>query len=256
MKLLNMYEGKDFDSPEMAKLAKRNLQSKKCLHDNYYDMYVKMVNLADKYLTKSNGIKLELGSGGGFFKSVCADVVTSDVTDINGVDMVIDAQHLPFDDNSVDVIYAAHVLHHIPDVNKFLDEVMRTCKVGGGCVLVEPYWGIMAQLFFKYLHPEDYDTKVVDWSFKSVGAMASANQALSYILLKRDRKVFENKYPKLKIMYDRPFNGIRYIATGGIWLKPYLPEFIFPILAWFENTFWPLMYIFGLHHIFIIKKVD
>lgn len=168
--------------------------------------------------------------------------------------MVIDAQKLPFNNNSVDVIYAVHVLHHIPNVTKFFDEVMRTCKTGGGVVLVEPYWSLAGKLFFKYLHPEDYDDKAKEWSFRSIGAMSSANQALSYLIFKRDRKVFEKKYPKLKVMYDRPFNGLRYIATGGIWLKPFLPGFAFPILAKCEDFFWPLMYIFGIHHVFVIKK--
>lgn len=178
------------------------------------------------------------------------------MTDVNGVDMVVDAQNLPFKNNSVDVIYAVHVLHHIPDVNKFLNEVMRTCKIGGGCVLVEPYWSLAGKFFFKYLHPENFDDKAKEWSFKSEGAMSSANQALSYIILKRDRKIFEQRYPKLKVQYDRPFNGLRYIATGGIWLKPYFPDFLFPILAKFEDFVWPLMYIFGLHHIFVIRKME
>lgn len=253
--LLKKYKGKDFDSPEMSRTAKNNLQNKRCLHDNYVDTYREMIKLANKFLIKDSRVKLELGSGGGFFKEICEDVITSDVTDVNGVDMVIDAQSLPFEDESIDIIYAVHVLHHIPDVNKFLSEVVRVCKVSGGCVLVEPYWSVVGKFFYKHLHPENYNEKVKEWSFESTGAMSGANQALSYLILKRDRKIFNEKYPELNVEYDRPFNGLRYIATGGIWLKPYLPEFIFPILTWIEKKFWPLMYIFGIHHIFVIKKV-
>lgn len=254
--MLNKYRGIDFDSPQMAKAAKKNLYNKKCLYDNYVDIYKNMMRLAEKFLYTKSGIKLELGSGGGFFKDICQDIVTSDVTDINGVDMVIDAQKLPFEDESIAVIYAVHVLHHIPDITKFLDEAVRTCKVGGGMVFVEPYWSPVGKFFYKRLHPEPYDEKAQKWKFDSTGAMSGANQALSYILLKRDRKIFEEKYPNLKIEYDRPFNGLRYIATGGLWLKPYLPNFMFPILKGFEKFFWPLMYLFGIHHIFIIRKVE
>lgn len=84
--------------------------------------------------------------------------------------------------------------------------------------------------------------------------MTGANQALSYILLKRDRKIFEEKYPELSVVYDRPFNGLSYIATGGIWLKPYLPEKLFPVIRLLEKKLWPFMYIFGIHHIFVLKK--
>lgn len=130
--LLKKYKGKDFDSPEMSRTAKNNLQNKRCLHDNYVDTYREMIKLANKFLIKDSRVKLELGSGGGFFKEICKDVITSDVTDVNGVDMVIDAQNLPFEDESIDIIYAVHVLHHIPDVNKFFSEVVRVCKVSGG----------------------------------------------------------------------------------------------------------------------------
>lgn len=252
--MLVQYRNMDFDSQQMSRVAKNNIYHKKCLHDNYLDTYRDMVRLSQRFLSRKNGIKVELGSGGGFFKDVCPDVITSDVTDINGVDMVIDAQSLPFENESVGVIYAVHVLHHIPDVTKFLDEAVRVCKVGGGMVLVEPYWSPVGRFFYKTLHPEPYDDKVKEWRFDSTGAMSGANQALSYILLKRDKKKFEENYPNLRVEYDRPFNGLRYIATGGVWLKPYLPNFMFPVLKVLENFFWPFMYIFGIHHVFVIKK--
>lgn len=253
--MLKKYQDIDFDSPEMSKKAKVILRKKKCIYENYYDTYQQMVMLADRFLNMDHpGILLELGSGGGFFKKVCKNVVTSDVSDVNGVDMVVDARHLPFEDNSISVIYAVHVLHHIPDIDQFLLEVRRCCKHGGGCVIVEPYWSPVGKFFYKHLHPENYDDKVKKWNFESSGAMSGANQALSYILLKRDRKIFDAKYPDLSVVYDRPFNGLRYIATGGLWLRPYLPEFMFPVLTKLEKTFWPLMYLFGIHHVFVIKK--
>lgn len=253
--MLKKYQNIDFDSPEMYKKAKVILHKKKCLYENYYDTYRQMVKLANRFLNnKDAGISLELGSGGGFFKEVCKNVITSDVSVVNGVDMAIDARQLPFENNTIGVIYAVHVIHHIPDIERFLSEVMRCCKPGGGCVIVEPYWSPVGKFFYKHLHPENYDDRVKEWNFESSGAMTGANQALSYILLKRDRKIFDAKYPGLSVVYDRPFNGLRYIATGGLWLRPYLPQFMFPILTRLERLFWPLMYLVGIHHIFVIKK--
>lgn len=253
--MLKRYKNIDFDSKEMAQKAKTALHTKKCLYENYKDIYKQMLKLAGRYLHAGKaGILLELGSGGGFFKQICRKVITSDVSDVNGVDMVIDARELPFKDDSVSVIFAVHVLHHIPDVEKFFSEVDRCCKTGGGCVLVEPYWSPVGKFFYKYMHPEKYDDKAEEWSFESSGAMSGANQALSYILLKRDRKIFQEKYPNFSIVYDRPFNGLRYLATGGLWLKPYLPQFMFPLLTVLEKVFWPVMYIIGIHHIFVIRK--
>lgn len=133
--VIKQYKKIDFDSAYAMEMAKENLKNKKCLHDNYVEMYRHMLELGSRYLKRSGGIELELGSGGGFFKDIYPGLLTSDVTDVNGVDMVVDAQHLPFEDNSVDIIYAAHVIHHIPDISLFLDEVMRVCPAGGGVSL-------------------------------------------------------------------------------------------------------------------------
>lgn len=44
---------------------------------------------------------------------------------------------LPFGDQTFDIIYIQHVLHHIGDVNQALDEVFRCLKPGGVLFLVE-----------------------------------------------------------------------------------------------------------------------
>lgn len=42
-----------------------------------------------------------------------------------------DAENLPFDDNSFDLVYSWGVLHHSPDTVKAVDEVFRVLKPGG-----------------------------------------------------------------------------------------------------------------------------
>ena len=57
-------------------------------------------------------------------------------TDLNSplADIKADICHLPFDDNSYDVILCNHVLEHIPDDTKAMHELYRVMKPGG--------WGI------------------------------------------------------------------------------------------------------------------
>lgn len=50
-----------------------------------------------------------------------------------------DAQHLPFQDNTFDVIVASEVLEHIEEVAKFLQELFRALKPGGRLILTTPY---------------------------------------------------------------------------------------------------------------------
>lgn len=57
-------------------------------------------------------------------------------TDLNSplADVKADICNLPFDDNSFDVIFCNHVLEHIPDDTKAMQELYRILKPGG--------WGI------------------------------------------------------------------------------------------------------------------
>jgi len=49
-------------------------------------------------------------------------------------DVKADITNLPFDDNSFDVIFCNHVLEHIPDDTKAMQELYRVMKPGG--------WGV------------------------------------------------------------------------------------------------------------------
>ena len=57
-------------------------------------------------------------------------------TDLNSplADVKADICHLPFDNNSFDVILCNHVLEHIPDDSKAMSEMLRVLKPGG--------WGV------------------------------------------------------------------------------------------------------------------
>jgi ubiquinone/menaquinone biosynthesis C-methylase UbiE len=44
---------------------------------------------------------------------------------------VVDAQNIPFEDNSFEIVIANHMLYHIPDRNKALSEIYRVLKPGG-----------------------------------------------------------------------------------------------------------------------------
>jgi SAM-dependent methyltransferase len=62
--------------------------------------------------------------------------ITYTTTDLNSplADVKADICDLPFDDNSFDVILCNHVLEHIPDDTRAMQELLRVMKPGG--------WGI------------------------------------------------------------------------------------------------------------------
>ncbi|MCA1910242.1 MAG: class I SAM-dependent methyltransferase [Magnetospirillum sp.] len=47
-----------------------------------------------------------------------------------------DAENLPFDDDSFDIVYSNGVLHHTPDTEKAIAEVHRVLKPGGQAVIM------------------------------------------------------------------------------------------------------------------------
>jgi ubiquinone/menaquinone biosynthesis C-methylase UbiE len=51
-------------------------------------------------------------------------------------DMVIDIQAIPFKANSFDLIICAHVLGHVPDEKKAIDEMYRVLKPGGSAIIL------------------------------------------------------------------------------------------------------------------------
>ncbi|MBO0839482.1 MAG: class I SAM-dependent methyltransferase [Sciscionella sp.] len=94
---------------------------------------------------------MELGSGTGFFllnlmqggvinKGSVTDLSPGMVTvalrnaanlglDVDG--RVADAERIPYDDNTFDLVVGHAVLHHIPDVRQAMREVLRVLKPGG-----------------------------------------------------------------------------------------------------------------------------
>lgn len=72
-----------------------------------------------------------------YFQSITDDYHTADISGIN-VDFTIDMTAIPFEDESFDLVWASHVLEHIEDDIKALQEVKRILKPGGVAILPVP----------------------------------------------------------------------------------------------------------------------
>jgi ubiquinone/menaquinone biosynthesis C-methylase UbiE len=60
-----------------------------------------------------------------------------------------DAEHLPFPDNSFDIVHSWGVLHHSPDTPRPVDEVYRVLRPGGVArVMIYHYWSITGYLLW------------------------------------------------------------------------------------------------------------
>ena len=58
--------------------------------------------------------------------------------DMQGVDHNVDLQDLPFDDETYDLVFASHVLEHIPNDEKAIEEIRRILRPDGMAILPVP----------------------------------------------------------------------------------------------------------------------
>ena len=197
---------------------------------HYYDAWYNAM-LADEATVPKDqtGIIIEIGAGGSYIKQLRADIITSDV--IPGVaDMVIDATKIPFADNSVRAIFLTHTFHHIPDVEKFLAEAQRVLVPGGVVSMIDASSTPFAKFFFKHFHPEPHEPKAKTWQFDWSHNMHDSNQALTWIVFKRDRLIFEHKFPHLHIEKTKYLPWLGYMASGGVTRKSMVPKFMVPVV--------------------------
>jgi SAM-dependent methyltransferase len=147
-----------------------------------------------------------------------------------------------------------HVIHHIPRIRRFFAELDRILVPGGALVAVEPYWSPLAKLMYKHLHPEPFDERAPTWEFESTDPMSS-NQAMSFLLLERDRATFDHEFPAFEVIRLGAFGGPSYLLTGGIWKQHLLPD------GWLaklwdteeDHQFWRGQ--LALHHLFVLRKL-
>jgi SAM-dependent methyltransferase len=245
--------GLDLGSAEAGDVQRTILRTKLPLRRAYEQVYAKMLAAADEHVAARGGSRVELGSGGGFLQQVSPDVVATDIKAIPDLDLVMDARALPFRDASIDVVFAMHVVHHVPQVRLFLDELIRCLKPGGALVAVEPYWSPVARLLYKHAHPEPFDETAAEWEFPSTDPLCS-NQALSYLMLERDRTMLDRDYPQLEVVRLPAFGGPSYVLTGGIWKRQMLPTRALARLAQWEDRTAGWRRWAALHHLFVVRR--
>jgi SAM-dependent methyltransferase len=239
-------------SPEFFARQKAIIRERPLLKRCYDDWYSRM--LADVSSVASPGSLLELGSGGSYLKELEPSVITSDV--IEGVaDRVIDARQLPFPEVSLRAILLTHVLHHIPDLEKFFREAQRTLVPGGVISMIEVAHTPFARLFFKNFHHEPYCDQEREWMFGQNDSMMDSNQALSWMVFVRDRARFESLFPNLKIEQFNFTPWFTYLTSGGVTMRNVIPRFLTGPMFGLEWLLTPVRGVFALHwHIRVRKK--
>jgi SAM-dependent methyltransferase len=251
-----MLQGLDPNGADMT-VAHRQVLRKKTLLRRVFERFYRECRTLDlRYFGNCPGVRIEIGSGAGFIKDVFPDMLTSDIKLLPFVDLVTRTEHLPFADHSVRALYALNVFHHLPDPRAFLHELMRVLHPGGGAVLLEPYYGPVAQWFFKRLHAlEGFDMHILDWkTAHNTGPMTHANQALSYVVFTRDRDMLHQEFPHLEVVLDRPHTQVSYLLSGGVNFRQLIPDALTFIAMGADRFLTPLNPVIALQHTVVLRK--
>ena len=86
--------------------------------------------------TKPEAKTIDIGSGPHRWGK---DFVNLDVFPFPEVDIVADAEHLPFADDSIDALVSESVLEHVPDATKMAKEMVRVLAPGGYAYISVPF---------------------------------------------------------------------------------------------------------------------
>jgi len=166
---------------------------------------------------------LEIGSGTSPLKQFLSNVVTSDVLDLDYLDLVFDCHEIDkldvIKDNSLDVITVTNVLHHLKNPIAFLNRAASKLKAGGKLIATEPFFSVLSTVIFKYLHHEPVDFRISKPELGDLeGPLASANIALPWLIFFRNSEWLQRLNDKFDLAHfsARPFSALSYMITGGI----------------------------------------
>jgi SAM-dependent methyltransferase len=230
--------------------------AKPALRKLFQDIHRDLRLLDEQWFGDTAGLRIELGAGVAPIRDSYPDVLATDIVSAPHLDQVLDAQDLRVPPGSVRSLYLQNCFHHLPDPEAFFRSAQRALAPGGGMVILEPHWGPVASVVYPRLFKEEiYDKRQASWKTPMSGPTFGANQALSFIVFKRDLHHFENLFPDLCVV-DRGVmpNYIRYVLTGGLNFPQLVPTIFFPLVSSIERLISPASEMFGLHQWFVIKK--
>jgi len=246
-------ENDELDSSDTNETNKVILNKNLILKNFYKDCY----KIFKGEIKDSDQLKiLEIGSGAGFIKEFIPNAITSEIIQLEGVDLTINAERLPFSDKNLDVIILLNVLHHIPNPEKFLSECYRVLKYEGQILLIEPSNTWFSRIIYKNFHHEDFDENSGWHLKKNGGRLSNANQAIPYIIFERDSKIFKEKFNGFSLMKKYKFKPIHYVLSGGFSYEPIFNNKLFlKIIRFIEFFLYPFNNFLGLFMFIKIKKI-
>lgn len=190
------------------------------------------------------GRTIEIGGGAGLFKAFAPDVIHTDIAWTRQLDLVADAQRLPFAAASVSNIVAFDVLHHIEFPVLFFREAERVLAEKGRIILVEPGMTPVSYLFYRLFHAEPTFWRFDPWREgvpDSDRHPFTANQAIPTLMLHKQKDRFHKTFPGLRLEGLHWTSLFAYPLSGGYQSWSLIPSFLVEPLLKLEKRLLPIV---------------
>jgi SAM-dependent methyltransferase len=206
-----------------------------------------------------DGDTLEIGGGIGNFKVGFGRIIRSDIQHSEGLDVVADAQTLPFDNEVFSNIVLFDVLHHLQCPLLFFAEAQRILKPGGRVIMVEPGITPVSKLLYKMGHEEPVE---MGWDMNNPCKVDTdkdpydSNQAIPTILFKRDPQLFLAAVKGFKINSSDWLSLFAYPLSGGFKSWSLLPCKWVPTILKIEERLLPFLGNFMAFRLMVVLEKD
>ena len=224
---------------ECLKRHREMWQNKPVLREIYHNYYTMIKNVC------AEGTTLEIGGGSGNFKEYFPSAVSADIVALPWLDIISDAQMLPFRNESFANIVLIDVLHHLEDPPAFFNEAQRILKPKGRLILLEPAITPVSWIFLNLFHPEPINLRQNPFD-RCLHADPErepfdANQAIPTLLFGRYRSRFFMTFPSFKLVNLKYHDLFVYPLSGGFRSWCLIPNSLIKPLLSIEQRLLPFL---------------
>jgi len=187
--------------------------AKPALRAVHQDFYARILDRC-----RPGGLTLEIGSGGSrMVEEHRSDMLALDIQQAPWLDIVADAQALPFRPGSFDNVVMLDVLHHLSSPRRFFAEIARVLRPAGRLILIEPAITPASWLPLVLFHREPVKFGVSPFGRDDLTTddPDDANQAIPTIIFGRECREFAAAVPELRVVERRYLGLWAYPLCGG-----------------------------------------
>jgi hypothetical protein len=111
-----------------------------------------------------------------------------------------------------------------------------------------------SRLIYPHFHHVPFLPDEPSWNHTLAGPLSGASGALPWIILHRDRSLFEAQFPGLRVAETELLMPFRYLVSGGVTMRSLMPGITFRFWEMLETGLEPWMNNWAMFALAVVKK--